>query len=65
VRDCKKDLNCLFVNEINPNNVKEYNTKSFFDCYIGNIKIKWGKNWRQKISPYDIKFLIPPVNVKF
>lgn len=60
-----KDVNCLYANEMNPNNKNKYDIKNFLDCYIGNIKIKWTKNWRQTISPYDIKFLVTPVNVKF
>lgn len=59
------DANCLYANEMNPDNKNNYDTKRFFDCYIGEIKIKWTKNWRQTISPYDIKFLLPPANVKF
>ena len=60
-----RDVNCLYANEMNSDNKSKYDVKSFYDCYIGEIKIKWTKNWRQTISPYDIKFLMPPVKVKF
>ena len=60
------DSNCLYANELNDTNYVKYNGKSFYECYIGSIKVKWTKNWRQTISPYDIKFLAPPPgNVKF
>jgi hypothetical protein len=57
--------NCLRADSINSETALKYNSQSYFDCYLGSLKIKWTENWKEKIKPSDFEFLTPIVKIKF
>lgn len=56
---------CLYVNDSIMNNRDIFDAVSFYNCYIGRVDIKGGKNQLKLATTSDVHFETPPGKQKF